>query len=407
MTKPSAGSESGAGALSRSALLLAPEPPYPCCGGGHFRTASLVEYLARRYALDVITFRQPGEADPRKAFPRGLARHVSVIDLPHHSRKAVSRAARNIARVIRRDPPLNDRFAGFEREVVERLEGRRYDVAVIEHFWCAPYFEQVSPHAGAVYLDLHNIESDFYARQARCESGPAAPVYSTFARAALRLERKWLPRFFAVLAASEDDAATLRRIAPDTPVSVFPNTIPCVDPISVPEENVVVFSGNLEYQPNISAVRFFRSEVWPLLRTRWTGLRWRLVGRNSHAVAGLLRGDARIELTGPVNDALSELAAARVVVVPLLSGSGTRIKILEAWAAGRAVVSTRLGAEGLPARDGEHLLLADTAREFAAAVSRLLASPDERARIGASGRRLFECNFTWNHAWQTLQSIGL
>ena len=140
---------------------------------------------------------------------------------------------------------------------------------------------------------------------------------------------------------------------------------------------MVVFSGNLEYHPNISAVRFFRRRVWPRLRARWPKLRWRLVGKNPRGVAAFTAGDARIEVTGPVPDAVPEIARAKVAVVPLLAGSGTRLKILEAWAAGVAVVSTSVGAEGLDARDGEHLLLADDAASFADAVDRLLR--DRRA----------------------------
>ena len=91
-----------------------------------------------------------------------------------------------------------------------------------------------------------------------------------------------------------------------------------------------------------------------------------------------------------------------LIVVPLLAGSGTRFKIIEAWAAGRAVVSTSIGAEGLPARDGENIRLADDARNFADAVSRLLASPDLRRQLGQAGRALFEAEFTWESTWKRL-----
>jgi len=129
---------------------------------------------------------------------------------------------------------------------------------------------------------------------------------------------------------------------------------------------------------------------------------WRLVGKNPQAVQKYTAGDARIEWSGAVENAIAELAAAKVVVVPLLAGSGTRFKVIEAWAAGRAVVSTTIGAEGLPARHKENLLVADGAGEFAGAVSLLLTSPDLRARLGETGRALFESEFTWDCAWQSL-----
>jgi glycosyltransferase involved in cell wall biosynthesis len=149
-------------------------------------------------------------------------------------------------------------------------------------------------------------------------------------------------------------------------------------------------------------VRFFRTEVWPLLRERWPGLVWRLVGKNPGAVSRFTSGDPRIEVNGQVDDAVRELARARLAVVPLLAGSGTRLKILEAWAAGLPVVSTTLGAEGLPVRDGEELLLADGGPAFAAAVTRVLESTNLRRQLGQTGRRLLEKEFTWDAVWKKL-----
>jgi glycosyltransferase involved in cell wall biosynthesis len=168
------------------------------------------------------------------------------------------------------------------------------------------------------------------------------------------------------------------------------------------DENVVVFSGNMEYHPNLSAVRFFRAAIWPLLRERWPDLVWRLVGMHPEAVSRYISGDPRIEATGQVEDAIAEIARARVAVVPLLAGSGTRLKILEAWAAGVPVVSTALGAEGLPVRDGEHLLLADGGAQFAAAVSRVLEDTELRHRLSEAGRLLLEEGFTWIAVWKEL-----
>jgi len=222
------------------------------------------------------------------------------------------------------------------------------------------------------------------------------------------LEEEWLPRFTYLLAASEPDRVLLLTISPSAHVLVYPNSIPLAP--APPrrkenEENVIVFSGNLEYHPNISAVRYFRNEIWPQLRERWPGLVWRLIGKNPQAVAKIISGDPRIQLSGPVADAVSELARAKVAIVPVLAGSGTRVKIIEAWAAGVPVVSTPLGAEGLPVRAGEHILLAEDAPGFRDAVSSLLASPALRDRIGRAGRYLFETEFTWEAAWKSLQFL--
>jgi glycosyltransferase involved in cell wall biosynthesis len=397
------------------ALFLSAEAPYPLAGGGALRSASLLHYLARTREVDVIVFRQPGDPDPAVqrpgAAPWGLpqvrladlARRVTVIDLPGHSRHPSARAWRTASRLARRALPLVDRFAGFGRQVEEATAGRRYGIGVVEHSWCAPYWESVSKVCERTALDLHNVESTLHARCAELGRGPAALAHRAFREMSLRLEREWLPRYTWVLAVSEADADAVRRIAPSARTLVYPNAIPAVPAPPRAEEDVILFTGNMEYHPNVSAVRFFRREIWPLLRERWPALVWRLAGKNPGAVARYTAGDSRIEVLGPVDDAIGELSRAKIAVVPLLAGSGARFKILEAWAAATPVVSTTIGAEGLSARDGEHLLLADSASAFADAVSRLLASPQERERLGRAGRRLLEEQYTWDAAWRGIE----
>ncbi len=385
-----------------SALFLTPEAPYPLAGGGSLRSASLLEYLALHYDVDVIVFRQPGEPDPAGLIPSRLARRVTVLDLPHNRRSFSARALRNAGRVVRRVPPLVDRFSGFSMEVARSLEGARYDLGVIEHSWCAPYLEQVSPVCARTVLDLHNVESVLHRRCAVAEGRAAATAHRVFRGASEELERAWLPRFSLVLATSQADAALARAIAPQARVAVYPNALPSTPLPPAGDEEAIVFSGNMEYHPNLTAVRFFRREVWPRLRERWPNLVWRLVGKNPAAVQRYTAGDARIEVAGTVEHAVCEIARSRVAVVPLLTGSGTRLKILEAWAAGLPVVSTTMGAEGLPVKHGETALLADGAEAFAEAVTRLLTCSDLRRKLGSAGRLLLEKEFTWETAWKKL-----
>jgi len=391
-----------------AALLLAPECPYPLAGGGAFRAAALTEYLARRYRLDVAVFRELEDPDPRATKLGELANRIGVIRLPAHARHTSARAARNLARLLRGVPPLTDRFAGFEAQLVQSLEDRSYELAVVEHFWCAGYVDVLGRCAKRTVLDLHNVESSLHASCAAAEPWPLSAVHKHFERACQRLERHWLPRYDSVLVASQQDAARARLASPGTETLVYPNTIPwrpC--PRHDSEDDVIVFSANLEYHPNVDAVRFFRRRIWPTLREQWPGLIWRLVGKNPEAVARYVAGDNRIQRTGAVNDAVSELARAKVAVVPLRAGSGRRIKILEAWAAGVPVVSTTLGAEGLDAAHEEELVIADQPERFAEAVSALLASPESRRKLGGAGRALYEREYTWESGWQVLADSGL
>jgi polysaccharide biosynthesis protein PslH len=369
MTPPSASS-------TNSALFLSPEPPIPGSGGGGLRSASLLEYLRQHYSVEVAGF-----------------------TLRPHSKTLPAKLLRNSLRLLRRVPPLFDRYSGYEDQLAGRLGNRQFELAVIEHFWCAGYAPLLRRHCRTLVLDLHNIESDLAETHSRAARWPASWASGRFASAYRDLERQWLPHFDIVLVPSEDDA---RRIEHPR-VIVYPNALPEIPCPNVAEENCIVFSGNLEYHPNIEAVRWFRAEIWPLIRASSPNLEWRLIGRNPEAVARWTSGDPRIRVIGPVADAVAEIARAKVVVVPLLSGSGTRFKILEAWAAQRAVVSTPLGAAGLSAIDGQHLILREGAEALADAVMGLLADRSRRAALGHAGRQLYLDRFTWPAAWSALE----
>lgn len=369
-----------------AALFLSPEAPVPGAGGGGLRSASLLEYLRARYDVTVASF-----------------------TVPYHSRSTAARIWRNGWRFLRGVPPLIDRFSGFEAQLDPFLTGRRYRVGVVEHFWCAPYASALRPYCDRLVLDLHNVESELARTHASATRALTSIAGRRFAAAYRKLERQWIPKFDLVLTASEEDA---RRIKPPDAgahpqVCVYPNALPEIAPPETPEQNCVAFSGNLEYHPNVEAVRWFHSRIWPRLRERDPRIEWRLIGRNEHAVKKIVAGDDRITMTGAIGDAVAALAEAKVCVVPLLSASGTRFKILEAWAARRAVVSTTLGAEGLGARDGEHLLVADDPAAFADAILRLLADPPLRRRLGEAGRALYLDRFTWTVAWKKLGEAGL
>jgi polysaccharide biosynthesis protein PslH len=364
---------------SARALFLSPEPPVAGTGGGGLRSASLLAYLRQKYSVDIVDF-----------------------TLRSHSKGLPARVWRNSIRLARGAPPLFDRYSGYESQLETRLGDTAYALGVVEHFWCASYATFLRPRCGRLVLDLHNVESELARTHARAARWPASWASARFAEAYRSLEREWLPKFDTVLVASEEDQ---RRIE-HPHILVYPNALQERVVAPAQEEDCIVFSGNLEYHPNIEAVRWFRSRVWPLLRERCPSVEWRLVGRNPRAVAALTAGDVRIRVVGPVDDAVAEIARAKACVVPLLSGSGTRFKILEAWAAARAVVSTSIGAEGLGARNEEQLLIADEPAAFVSAIERVLKDAGLRHRLGEAGRALYREQFTWAAAWRRLEESG-
>jgi glycosyltransferase involved in cell wall biosynthesis len=370
------------------------------------RSASLLHFLAQHFQVHLVTFVEEGSPNPEPFLPKGLVDHITTIYLPFHDKRTVSRIYRNTGRLIRGKLPLDDRFT--ERQSLRRValatEGPRYEVAVIEHFWCARYLNLLRARARRVVLDLHNVESVLHEGCSRTEPWPQKIGHRFFQRTARRLERSLLAEFDLVLVTSDADRQRVLERCPRARVAVYPNALPLVAIPKAEEEPVVAFSGNLEYHPNINAVRYFHRSVWPLLKAACPGLRWRLIGKNEALVRDLIGDDPQVEFTGPVSDAVEELARARVVVVPLLAGSGTRIKILEAWAAARCVVSTPIGAEGLPARDGENIRIVQGPRQTAEAVLELLRDAPQRERLGRAGRATYEAGFCWSAAWKTLEA---
>ena len=333
---------------------------------------------------------------------------MSCIYLPHHDKRPASRLYRNTGRLIRGELPLTDRFGQAQslQQVALATRDEHCDIAVIEHFWCARYLSVLRPRANRVVLDLHNIESVLHDGCARTEPWPSSLGHRLFRRTAERMEKDLLAEFDLVLVASEADRERVMRIAPKAQVGVYPNSIPLVPRPQVEEEDVVAFSGNLEYPPNITAVKHFKKHVWPGLRESALQLRWRIIGKNDFAIRNLIKDDPRIESTGSVGDAVQELARAKVVVVPILAGSGTRIKILEAWAAERPVVSTSIGADGLPVRDGENIRIADDPEQMKTAVLELLEDKGLRIKLGKAGRKTYADNYSWPAAWDALEPLA-
>jgi glycosyltransferase involved in cell wall biosynthesis len=374
--------------------MLAPEAPYPLHGGGPYRTASLLHYFAGFADVDLVLISESGQA---ALLPPGLVRKQSVIGLPAHGKGTLERYLRNARRAMAGVPPLVDRLSGLGPAILQATGEDRYDLGVVEHSWCAPYINEIASVCKLTVLDLHNVESVLHERCAAASRGLIGLGHKRFAKLSQTLESKLLPEYSMVLATSVEDAAVVNRIAPSARVAVYPNAVPWVEKPQIAVQPLIAFSGNFEYHPNIDAVRFLLDEIWPEIRKRHPEFRLRLIGRNSQ----LFRGPG-VETTGPVEDALSEIATASVVIAPLRVGSGTRVKILQAWAAGRPVVATPLAMEGLKFKDGQDVLLATTATELMDTVDLLLANPQTSERIARAGRLRFEQEYTWEAAWRAL-----
>ncbi len=390
----------------RRALVLLPEAAYPVAGGGPLRTACMLEFLRRHFEVDAIHFRLQGDPDPFERYPGGMIARRLLIDLPRHAKSFLPRLGRNVLRGVRGVSPLVDRFAGHGAALHEYLHGQNYDLAWCEHFWMAPYAGFLRGHSKKLVVDLHNVESEYFRLAAEQAGAVERLLWRRFERVSLRAEREWLPLFDIALATSENDAARIGHAGPKR-VAVIPNAIPEGELPKVAATESIAFSGNFAYTPNFEGMRWFVKSVWPQLFLTHPALRLRVIGKEAELVRSLFTSLERVDLVGPIADAVEEIAKSRIAVAPLLVGSGTRLKILEAWAAGAVVVSTPLGAEGLGARAGVHLEIADTPREFALKIDELLRDEPRRFGMAAAARELLAASFTWRHAHNLLEELGL
>jgi glycosyltransferase involved in cell wall biosynthesis len=212
-----------------------------------------------------------------------------------------------------------------------------------------------------------------------------------------------------VLTTSEHDRRTLRELVPGLHASVVPNGVD-IDAFSPrPADDsgppMAVFVGKMDYRPNFEGVQWFCEEILPCIRAEVPDFEFTIVGADPPRAVRSLAGLPGVEVTGFVDDARPYVLRATVVVVPLRAGSGTRLKLLEAFAAGRATVSTTLGREGIDAEDERHLLTADEPEDFARQVVRLLGDPGLRRGLARHARDLVEERYSWSSVSARLEGL--
>lgn len=384
-------------------LMLSPYPPYPPRGGGALRIYHLLRALADRHPVTLLSF-APDEAAAAAMQPlRDLADLRIVIGPPARSLR--QRAVTTLFSPLP-DMALRNASQSYTIALSKLLAAERFDVVLAESIEMAPYLLSARSSGARAMLDEFNAEYLLQRRAAlndlRRAPHPKALIgggYSLiqwFKLAAF--ERHVLQTIDRALVVSAEDEAALRRLAPRARLRLVPNGVDCCHftPLAMPPANDLVFVGTLDYRPNVDAALWFAREVLPLIRMQHPELRFRLIGRRPHHALRALHDDQTVIVTGEVEDTRPALATAATVVIPMRIGGGSRLKLLEALAMAAPVVSTTMGAEGIPGlRNGEHLLLADTPEEMAAAVTRLATDRPFAQRLGHAGRAFVCAGYDW------------
>jgi glycosyltransferase involved in cell wall biosynthesis len=388
-------------------LLLTPQTPYPPEQGTSLRNYNILRGLLINHDVDLLTFGPSGSGPPVESI---LARcgQVSVVTYPE--RTSLDRLVRL---VTDRRPDIAHRLQSstFDLELGRLLINSSqnnqvpYDIVQVEGLELAgamPVIRKYSPTSRLVF-DSHNAESELQRRSFQADlSNPnrwPAAGYSFVQKGRLRKYEAWACATADwVTVVSEQDRAQLLEIAPTSTISVVPNCIDVAAYAAKTEKQIIdnslVFTGKMDYRPNVDAVLWFADEIWPLINQQVPGVTWAVVGQQPHPRLRSLSSQAGITITGWVEEVLPYISAASVFIMPFRVGSGTRLKLIEAMAAGKAIVSTQVGVEGFDVQHNKQLLIADEPAAFARAVLSLLGNDAERQRLGKEAEQYAQ-QFDW------------
>jgi sugar transferase (PEP-CTERM/EpsH1 system associated) len=375
-------------------LFAAAYLPYPPDSGGRLRSYHLLRWAAERHTVDLVAFcHDPADLASVPALQRLCA---SVRTVPAPAYPLGPRARLRRALLAPADLVMPRRSAYMAAALAHSPP---FDLAFLDDLGVADYARLL---AGApTILSKHNVETALYRQLARAKR-PLSPAWALAHLEALALARYEGPAaalFRRVIVVSEQERARLAGRCPAGRIVVVPNGVDtgyfAPQPDVAEEPDSLLFVGSFFWSPNADAARWLVSDILPRIRREVPGIRLCLVGHDPPPEIQALSDPPGVIVAGSAPDVRPYLARAAVCVVPLRIGGGTRLKILDALAMARPVVSTSLASEGLDLASDQELLIADGADAFAAAAVRLLRDPAHRAALGAAGRRAVERRYTW------------
>lgn len=378
----------------------------PVHNGGNIRSFHILRALAKDHEVTYFSYYGGGrdlayEQELGEQLPGAICVNTEAREL-----SGFGRGIDYLASVWGAAPYAVSRFRS--KRVQERLQtclAQGFDVAVCDFLDAAINF--LKQRNVPTVLFQHNVESEIWRRHALAESNPLKKqLYRIEHRKMLRYERRLVEQFDHVIAVSENDRRLMSAWVHASDISVVPTGVDLEqyhpDDSARQLESLVVFVGAMDWEPNIDGVEYFCAEIWPKVLASVPSAKFRIVGRNpGRRIQDL--ACASVEVTGSVSSVVEHLRQAAVVVVPLRVGGGTRLKIYEAMATGRAVVSTAVGAEGLEFHDGTDIVVKDNPQEFAQSIVHLVRDSASRVALERAAARQ-AAKFSWGQIGQVFAS---
>jgi glycosyltransferase involved in cell wall biosynthesis len=381
---------------------------WPLNVGGRLRSFHILSELSQRHRITVLTTHRPGEN--QEELTKHLPHCERVTSFAYSAPKAGTAAfAGLLARSWTSALPvdlLKWRVPALRAEVDSILSSGGVDVCVADFLYAA--VNMPSNPSVPVVLFSHNVEHILWKRLADNEKLPwRRAILEMEWRKMRSSERSACAQSRLVVAVSPVDAASLSQNAPGAQIRSMPTGVDTAyfRANGTPEAPAhLVFSGAMDWYPNEDAMLFFMNDVLPLVRREIPEVTVTVVGRNPSARFRAAGETAGVRITGTVEDVRSFIDEGALYVVPLRIGGGTRLKIFEALSMGKTVVSTSIGAEGLPLVPERHYVRADGAEDFSRAVVSLLRDPARRKLLGETGRDFVQAHYSWQEVARTFET---
>ena len=382
-------------------LHFAPRVCWPLDTGAKLRNYHLARVLSEQADITLLAF-----TDAQQSLGQLERFYEQVVSVPRDPGYTLSKIIRGTLGSTPL-PVLNYTTGSMKRALESILQKQNFDIVQVESIHLMTYLPIITTarQRPLVICDWHNIESELMSRYSEREPNILKRAYAgKTARLMTEFERRAMREFDAHIAVSQRDAQQLGNLNPDAKVFVIENGVDtayyeeaadsAANATSQPDR--IVFVGSMDYHANIDGAVSFARDVWPGLRDRHPELSFTIVGRDPAPEVRALATHPGIEVTGTVDDVRPSYREALAAVVPLKVGGGSRLKILEAMAAGVPVVSTTLGAEGLDVHDGEDILIGDTNEQLAERIVSVIESKELRHRLSAAGRALASERYDWS-----------
>jgi polysaccharide biosynthesis protein PslH len=385
-------------------LWLNPNLLLPLDKGGKLRTWHLMRHLAERHEITYLSFADPHTSPAEREGMREVCAHLQIVPRFDTAKGSMAFYADAATRLFDPLPYAAGKYRSVEyRDKVDSLLATgRFDLVVCDFLVPAVNMPAELPCPSVLFT--HNVEAEIWRRHYESQIDPVRRfLFKQQWRRMLRFEAETMSRFDRVLAVSDTDGDTLQRLyenelrAPVVTVATgvdtnffAPPTVPAVTP------HHLVFTGSMDWIPNEDAMKHFCADILPRIRAQEPGVTLSIVGRAPTPAVQRLAETAGVDVTGRVDDVRGYIGRAAVYVVPIRIGGGTRLKIFEAMGMGKAVVSTTVGAEGLPVTHGKDVWIADTPDAFADAVVSLLRDPARRVQLERSARELVVTHYDWS-----------